>query len=346
MILYRKVEMAKCLVGLIVLLVVPVLTGGCGPVEPELSESAEDEALALEPVDAEPDKAEPVGVELVEPESNDVEPDKIEPNEPDPNDSESRMLVSFHDKCVDIFKNFVNDKGMVDYKGLRRKRYELRVLLDEFARLNPAEYESWPQEDKIAFWINAYNLQKLRVVADNYPIKPSSRILAVYWGPFNVRHIESKISKRKFLVMDEQFTFAEIQRRIFREQFNDPRIFLTLTSASLSSPPLRNKPYRGRNLSDQLDIQTRRFLSSPLAFKIDREKQRVYLSSVFELSSHGKDFAGKFATDKKFKDQQPTTRAVLNFITNYISKRDVSFLEVGNYSVKYMKHDWTINDGS
>ncbi len=341
MILCRKVDMAKCPVVLIVLLVVPVLTGGCGPGEPELAESAKSETLKLEPADVEPDKAKPVEVESIEPEPNDVEPGNIKPN-----DSESRPAVSFHDKCEDILKNFVNDEGMVDYKKLRRKRYELKVLLDEFAKLDPAEYESWPEEDRIAFWINAYNLQKLRVVADNYPIRPSSRILAVYWGPFNVRHIEGKISRHKFLVMDEQFTFAEIQRRIFREQFDDPRIFLTLTGASQSSPPLRNKPYYGRKLGEQLDSQTRRFLSSPLAFKVDREKQRVYLSSVFELSSHGKDFAAKFATDKKFKDQPPTTRAVLNFITNYIPRQDVSFLEVGDYSVKYMKHDWTINDGS
>ncbi|MHC4330860.1 MAG: hypothetical protein ACYSWW_22370, partial [Planctomycetota bacterium] len=132
--------MAKCPVVLMVLLVVPVLTGGCAPGEPEFAEPAKSETLKLESADVEPDKAEPVQVESIEPEANDVEPGNIEPN-----DSESRPSVSFHDKCADILKNFVNDKGMVDYKGLRRKRYELRVLLDEFAKLDPAEYESWPR---------------------------------------------------------------------------------------------------------------------------------------------------------------------------------------------------------
>jgi hypothetical protein len=146
--------------------------------------------------------------------------------------------------------------------------------------------------------------------------------------------------------MDEQFTFAEVEKRFFRDQFDDPRIFFALTSASLSSPPLRNEPYYGRKLSEQLDDQVRRFLSGPLAFIIDREKQRVYLSAMFELSSRGTEFVEKFATDKKFKGHPPPTRAALNFITNYISQKDVSFLEVGNYSVKYMKHDWTINYGS
>jgi len=72
----------------------------------------------------------------------------------------------------------------------------------------------------------------------------------------------------------------------------------------------------------------------------------VYLSSLFQSSSYGREFISKFAIDKKFKDQEPTTRAVLNFITNYVSDDKVSFLEVGKYSVKFMKYDWTINDGS
>ena len=56
------------------------------------------------------------------------------------------------------------------------------------------------------------------------------------------------------------------------------------------------------------------------------------------------EFVRKYGTDKKFKDQQPATRAVLNFITNYISENDISFLEVENYSVKYMTYDWRLNE--
>ena len=312
--MFRKVNVAKGLVVLIISLAVPVLVGSCRPAEPELVESPEVEVV--EPVEVQPDRTQP------------------------------QATVSFHDKCAGVLKDFVDDRGMVDYKGLRRERYGLRTVLEEFSKLDRRQYRSWPKADKIAFWINTYNLQKLKVVADNYPITPSSRILAAYWGPLNIRHIEAKISRHEFLIMDEQFTFAEVEKRFFRDQFDDPRIFFALTSASLSSPPLRNEPYYGRKLSEQLDDQVRRFLSGPLAFIIDREKQRVYLSAMFELSSRGAEFVEKFATDKKFKDHPPPTRAALNFITNYISQKDVSFLEVGNYSVKYMKHDWTINYGS
>ncbi|MHC4298581.1 MAG: DUF547 domain-containing protein [Planctomycetota bacterium] len=262
-----------------------------------------------------------------------AESERVAPVEVRPESRQPQATVAFHDKCADTLKDFVNDKGMVDYKRLRRKRYELGLLLEEFGKLDPAVYRSWPEADRIAFWINTYNLQKLKVVVDNYPITPSSRILAIYWGPLNLRHIEGEISGHRFLVMGEQFGFAEIEERFFRGEFDDPRVFFALTSASLSSPPLRNEPYYGRTLD-------------PLAFKIDKENGKVHLSATFELSSYGGDIAEKFATDRKFKDQPPVTRAALNFITNYIGQKDVSFLESGNYTVKYMKHDWTINDSS
>jgi hypothetical protein len=223
----------------------------------------------------------------------------------------------------------------------------LKALLREFENLEPTEYGTWTKEDKIAFWLNAYNIQMLKIITDNYPIR-SARILRLYpgWGPNSILHIKGIWTDYKFLVMDEEFTLSEIDKRFFRKEFDDPRIFFALSRGSLSSPPLRNEPYYGHKLNKQLDDQVNRFLFSPLALRIDTKKQRVYLSSLFQSSSYGEEFIGKYSIDKKFKDYEPTARAVLNFITNYVSRDKVSFLEVGNYSVKYMKYDWTINDGS
>jgi hypothetical protein len=144
--------------------------------------------------------------------------------------------------------------------------------------------------------------------------------------------------------MDEEFTLTEIERRFFRKQFDEPRVFFAISHASLSSPPLRNKPYYGHKLYKQLDDQAKRFLSSPQGFRIDREKQTVYLSAIFQSTWYGKEFISKYHTDKKFKDQQPEVRAVLSFLTNYISEQDVSFLELKNYSVEYIKYDWRLNE--
>ena len=270
---------------------------------------------------------------------------KVPPEPVKPQKAKPRPIVSFHNKCAGILENYVDDNGMVDYKTLKRRKPELNQLLDEFAKLDPDEYNSWPREDKIAFWLNAHNIKMLKIIVDNYPIQ-SQRILRVFWGPDSIRHIKGIWDKYKFIVMDEEFTLKEIERRFFRREFDEPRVFFAISHASLSSPLLRNEPYYGCRLYKQLDDQAKKFLSSPLAFRIDREKQTVYLSAMFQSSWYGKEFISKYGTDKKFKDQQLPVRAVLNLATNYISQQDVAFLEVENYSVKYMNYNWTLNDGS
>ena len=331
-----RARMAKRLVVFITALTVLIFIAGCPQVTPEPIEPPKVEPPKVEPPKVEPTKTEPNEVEITK-----TEPDKVELPKPKP-----QPIVSFHDKCTDILSNFVNDKGMVDYKTLKRKKPQLKQLLDEFAKLDPNKYSSWPKEDKIAFWINAYNIKTLKIIVDNYPIE-SSRILRIFWHPNSIRHIDRNIggiNRQKFIVMDEEFTLAEVERRFFRKEFDEPRVFFATSHASLSSPPLRNEPYYGHKLIQQLNDQAKRFLSSPQGSRIDREKQTVYLSAIFQSTWYGKEFISKYGTDKKFKDQQPAVRAVLNFLTNYISKQDVSFLELKNYPVEYIKYDWRLNE--
>jgi hypothetical protein len=241
---------------------------------------------------------------------------------------------------------------MVDYGKLKLKRTQLDALLDEFANLDRNEYAQWAKEDKIALWINAYNVQMLKIIIRNYPIE-SSRFRRFFWPPTSIRHIEptdaigvKKWDRYKCLVMDEEFTLSEIEQELFRKAFNEPRVFLALTQACLSGPPLRNEPYTGNKLNEQLDDQIGKFLADPRNFKIDRENKKVFLSSLFHPTWYGKDFVKKYDTNKKFKAQKPTVRAVLNLITGYLPPRDKAFLETEYYTVGYITFDWRLNDSS
>jgi len=314
-----------------------------GPVEPNQVKPIEAEPNVPVPVKVEPNEAKPAKIGPTEKVSS-IEPNEVKPA-PEPNQPKPPLTVSLHDKCADILKNYVDDKGMVNYKALRRKRPELKNLLDEFADLDPNEYKRWPKEGKIAFWLNAYNIQMLKIITDNYPIQ-GSRWLNPFYGPNSIRHIKGIWSDYKFIVMDEEFTLTEVSRRFFCKEFDEPKVFFAISYASRSSPPLRNEPYYGSKLHQQLEDQTKKFLANPLAFKIDKENKKVNLSAIFQPTWHGKEFVGKFGIDRKFKDHEPETRAVLNFITNYLARQDIDFLEVENYSIKYLKYDWTINDSS
>jgi len=323
----------------------PVIMGGeseSGVMEPNTVEPQTTEPNAAEPKIAEPNEVKPYPGKTRAAEPNQVQPTAVEPNA-----VETLAKVSFHDKCAEILSEYVDADGMVDYARLRRQRLRLKKLLDAFDELDPNEYKSWSQSDKIAFWINAYNIQMLNVIVENYPIK-APRWTSIIWGPYSILHIKGIWTDYKFMVMDEEFTLSAIEQQFFRKEFKEPRVFLALTRASLSSPVLRNEPYYGYKLDKQLDEQCKKFLSSTYGFKIDRAGQTVYLSAIFESKPtwYGSEFLEKYGTDKKFKDQEPATGAVLNFIGRYIPQGSISYLEVGNYSVKYMKYDWTLNDSS
>jgi hypothetical protein len=109
---------------------------------------------------------------------------------------------------------------------------------------------------------------------------------------------------------------------------------------------LRNEPYYGHKIYKQLDDQAKKFISGPLGFSIDRKKRRVYLSTILQPTWFGSGFISRYGTNKKFKDQGPAVRAVLSFITNYISERDKRFLEVENYSIEYIDYSFRLNDNS
>ncbi|UCG57816.1 MAG: DUF547 domain-containing protein [Phycisphaerales bacterium] len=306
-----------------------------------------------EPLQTVPGQIEPNDLVPTAPvEVAEAEPNKPEPNEVKVDATTGPAKVTFHEKCSDILTTFVDKEGLVNYNDLRRKRLELKRLLDAFDELERSEYNSWPRQDRAALWINAFNVKMLDIILRNYPIE-STRWHRLMWPPTSIRHIPptgtigiEKWNDYKLLVMDEEFTLAAIEKRFFRTEFRDPRVLLALTHASLSSPPLRNEPYYGDRLNEQLDDQVKRFLSSSHAFRIDRAGRRVYLSAVLESSWYGSEFVAEYGIDRKFKDHPPATRAVLNFLTNYISDEDANFLEVETYSLGYMNYDWRLNDSS
>jgi hypothetical protein len=239
----------------------------------------------------------------------------------------------------------VDQKGMVSYRILSRKKLELLDILDEFRNFSRDDYNSLSKEDKLAFWINAYNLEFIKIILDNYPIQ-STRVLRLFWPPNSIQHIKGLWDQHKFIIMDEEFTLQEIDERFFKKEFDDPRVFFAICYGTVSGPPLRNEAYCGHDLSKQLDEQVMGNLASRQALKIERDNKTVLLSAVLKDTWYGRHFVTRYGTDLKFKQQSPEVRAVLNFMINYLPPQDVDFLETGNYTVDFMKYDWTLNDSS
>ena len=244
------------------------------------------------------------------------------------------------DKYAQVLREFVDHQGMVNYKELKARRQDLDGFLEELKALEPENYENWDEKSKIAFWVNAYNALTLKSIIDNYPIE-ASFFRSLRFPNNSIHQIPGVWDALRFEVMGRKVTLNEIEHRIIRSDFNEPRIHMTLVCAALACPPLRNEPYSGENLDSQMDDQTRRFLGDTDKFLIDRTKGRVYLSKIFDW--YGQDFVECYERKPGFPGHGRTRSAVLNFISGYLNRSDREYLEQGDYRIDYLDYDWSLN---
>ena len=240
-----------------------------------------------------------------------------------------------------VLKAYVNDQGMVNYGELKAHPQDLDRFVSALASTDARAYEKWPDKDRIAFWLNAYNALTLKVIIDHYPIQTSFPATLLY--PANsIRQIKGAWTDIEFNVMGKKVTLDGIEHKTLRKDFNEPRIHMALVCAAMGCPPLRNEPYTGPALDRQLDDQAKRFLSNPQKFRIDPTADRVYLSAIFDW--FGEDFVRTYATVAKYQGRSEKERATLDFIGRLLSDDDRRYLETARYSIKYLDYDWSLNE--
>ena len=247
---------------------------------------------------------------------------------------------SYHEYGT-ILAEFVDKKGLVDYRGLKQNRSTLDNFSLSLERVGPESYAGWKGEEQIALWINAYNALTLKAIVDHYPIE-SSFLASLRFPENSIRQIAGVWDKLLFSVMSEKVTLDQIEHRILRPRFKEPRIHVALVCAARGCPPLRDEPFIGSRLDAQLDDQSRRFLADPKKFLIDRDRGRVFLSPI--LDWYGKDFLPQYATEKGFSGHDRVKRATLNFVAGYVDPDDRAYLETGDYKVEYLDYDWSLNE--
>ena len=238
-----------------------------------------------------------------------------------------------------LLSEFVDENGLVDYRGLKQNRSSLDDFSLSLERVGSDSYADWNREEQIALWINAYNALTLKVIVDHYPIE-SSFLASLHFPKNSIRQISGVWDKLLFSVMNERVTLDQIKHRILRQRFKEPRIRMALASAAMGSPPLRREPFIAARLYAQLDDQCRRFLGHPESLRIDKEKRLVFLSSTFE--SYGEDFLDTHATERKFSDDQGMERGDPWISLLTISRQAiVRIWRLGTMKSGYLEHDWS-----
>ena len=227
-----------------------------------------------------------------------------------------------------ILSTYVDDEGWVNYTNLQQSRQALDAFNNGLATVDDATLSNWSEEEQIAFWINAYNSLTLKSIVDQTPLKASIKDITGVWR------------LRKHPINQAEKTLNEIEHDVLRVDFDEPRLHAAIVCAAISCPPLRNEAFTGEELDEQLDEQVMQWLARPDGLEINKEAGEVKVSKIF--SWFGGDWVPSYGVDTGFTGSKEE-RAVLNFISNYVSDEDKAYLEAGDYKLSYFDYDWSLN---
>ena len=214
---------------------------------------------------------------------------------------------------ADLLKKYVS-AGVVDYAGFQRDEEKLDQYLEELAGQDPMQMS---RNAQYAFYVNVYNAWTIKLILSAYPdiksIKDLGTLFKTPWEKSIVR-LSTGI-----------FTLDDIEHKILRPQFKDPRIHFVVNCASISCPPLRSEPYTAEKLNDQLEDATRLFLNHPDNYRL--EGSNFYVTRLFKW--YGEDFKND----------------VIGFYLNYANEDLKARLRAAGktLTVRYLKYDWGLN---
>jgi hypothetical protein len=132
------------------------------------------------------------------------------------------------------------------------------------------------KDDRLAFWINAYNALTIKNVLDN----PGMRRVTEITGFFD---------NKKFVVAGRALTLNDIENKIIRPQFKEPLVHFGLVCAAVNCPPLLSHAYAGKSVRKELADNARAYLASSYN-RYDAASKTLYLSKIFEW--YREDFGG------------------------------------------------------
>ncbi len=239
--------------------------------------------------------------------------------------TEMASSQSFDHSLYDaVLKRHVKN-GKVNYKALKTDK-EFATYLEQLSKANPDALPT--REEKIAFWINAYNAFTLKLIVDNYPVKSITEISAL--GKLTAFVGDSPWKREFFTINGKKMSLDKIEHEILRATFKEDRIHFAVNCASGSCPILRTEAYTAEKLSEQLSEQAKQFLKDTLRNRIDLKTKTIYISKIFDW----------------YKDDFTKSAGTLeHYLAQYIDDETIKRMLLNKeFKIEYLDYDWSLNE--
>ena len=182
--------------------------------------------------------------------------------------------------------------NQLDYQRLRQDA-RLQTVYQQIADYPLHKLQT--NEEKLAFYINAYNILAIKIIIDHWPVS-SIRDIGNWLNPV--------WKKDAGTIGGKNVTLHAVEHEILRKM-GDPRIHMAIVCASVSCPDLRQEAYTARQLNAQLDAQSLNFLSNSKKGLL-RQGNRVHVSKIFYWFEEDFDsMGGLVAFFRKYKPELP-----------------------------------------
>ncbi|GAB5470073.1 MAG: DUF547 domain-containing protein [Rhodospirillales bacterium] len=227
---------------------------------------------------------------------------------------------------LDSYRHLGSDGvALIDYQGAQAARAGLHGYMKE---LSAVPVSSLNRDEQFAYWANLYNALTVATVLDHYPVDSirdidiSSGLFAN--GPWGATLVE---------VEGQPLTLDDIEHRIMRPIWRDPRVHYAVNCAALGCPSLLAEPFTAATLEAQLEEGARAFINHPRGARV--EDGELYVSSIYDWFQS--DFGG---SDKG------VIRHLQTYAEPALAQQLAGIEEIAGDDYDWDLNDWRLDRGS
>ena len=187
--------------------------------------------------------------------------------------NENAVIKVNHQKWQTILDKYLVSEGentLFRYNRVSSSdKQNLKSYIRELSSIDPYQLTKAQQ---YAYWVNLYNSVTVDLILDAYPVQSITKLGGLFsFGPWEEEVV---------VINNKKLTLNDIEHRILRPIWQDPRIHYAVNCASLGCPNLQAQAFTASNTEQLLEQAATSFINSEKGVKITGKLIR--LSSIYD----------------------------------------------------------------